>query len=289
MKELKLKERWQFDPEIIIKKFLQEYPEYQRNSWWLMSNNGQNSTVHVSIVKGGWDTLIFVTEEIIENGETRKSFGLKTFDFETLSKLLPKLATNPEIFKLIKLMQENGWDIPLEDRNITVQKQINVGNYDEALKIILAYQKGGDYDFIWGYCQRFDEYFSKKVALPDKLQIGTFNEATLLKWYEAISEQNPHYKEANARLYYFKSTDKNDSFEDKAELLGFACKSGKQGLIDEACNRICGTNNLKNIKADHETIIQFAEVIREQQLALRNESVGPSSRGPAFFGSYQEG
>lgn len=177
------------------------------------------------------------------------------------------------------ILRENDIGIPDFKWIPTLADYFNQENYEEALRVLIRLQNSEYFNLLAIFCKALDAHLSDKKALPEGFNIGTFDYAHLLEWYQAIDTPNPFYKEANFRLYhiYLLSLENNrPSLKDQEHLFRFALRSSDQELIDLAWNSFCGfglTKAFHQIQTNEDTLILIA-----CQMHLLNQKVETLTR-----------
>lgn len=172
--------------------------------------------------------------------------------------------------------------VSVDSNTIDVVNQIYglLGRYrtgeKQDLHALIIYAKNAqnkkDYATIWELVQTYREDYS----------LGKTTEASpinvLIDLYEAISEDSPHYKNAQFELVGLKSLAISDGQPDKvllAELFKHAMNSGQQTLIDQLYHSMCGSLDFQpritGINVNLETLIVIANEICQSNSRMNDK------------------
>lgn len=157
---------------------------------------------------------------------------------------------------------------PEEELAVEVSKLTEEGEFEKAVELAKQYQQEGYFEIIW----ELGETLHKDPNMEPSI---------LVNLYQAISTQNPHYKEANEKLYVLSESPKigkqevlqKDYFTLEKQF-DLANKSDKQNLIDQGYHRLCGYDDLspilRDVKGDTQTLIATARQLRAKNEIILN-------------------
>lgn len=213
-----------------------------------------------------------IEEKFQKKGETSICFRTKDREklfqfFEILIKLDESFSqVKDEIFKYLAIANPEQ-DLADEISVLLDKKKIN-----EAISRAIEFQKEGHVETIWW--------------LADTLTPSIMNPADpaefvmLIKLLKAISEDNPHYQEANERLFVITSTSKPSSSDeekimDLEKRFDYAVKSKNKTLIDLSFHQLCGNKGMipviMNIQGETATLLTLAKTIRDLDRKVKDQ------------------
>jgi hypothetical protein len=188
----------------------------------------------------------------------------------------------PDIWHVFcDILADNQISIPTYQGIPLLCGYFNQEKYDQALELLEILQINRFHNTIYHFSKMLDANLTEGTPLAEGFNIGSFDYSHLAGYYQSITENNAHFKEANSRLYHVyllslegeKLTKKN-----KEELFRFAVRSGEQQLIDATFNPLCGFVTAKafvNVQVNEDTLISTAnhiEVLTQQKEALIMET-----------------